>query len=117
MTLLEKQQAFSMVLSRFLQTLFYKGYSVTLGDAYRSKECAALNAKQGNGISNSLHCIRLAVDLNLFMGDRYLTRADEYKEAGEIWEKYSNADYTCTWGGRFTPPDAGHFSITHEGVR
>ena len=63
-------------------------------------------------MESSLHYIRLAIDLNLFVNGRYITSGDNpaYKELGVYWERLHEL---CRWGGRFD--DANHFSITHDG--
>lgn len=115
MTLFGKQKAFSMLLANFLIELERLGYEVTIGEAWRPPETAALYAKDGRGISNSLHSLRIAVDLNLFKDGKFLQKTEEYGEAGEVWESMSYGDITCCWGGQFG--DGGHFSIEHQGVR
>lgn len=116
MTLLEKQQAFSVLFARFIWELTDKGYSVTFGEAYRPPETALMYSKEGKGINNSLHCLRLAVDLNLFRGTTLLSSVDDYMWAGKRWESYSCGEYECIWGGSFLKPDSDHFSISHQGV-
>ena len=74
---------------------------------------AEIYAKQGKGVRDSMHLISLAIDLFLFKDGDYLTKTEQYKEAGELWESYSTKDYDCVWGGRFN--DGNHFSFRHEG--
>lgn len=116
MTLLAKQFLFSQLIARFIWELADKGYGVTLGESWRPPETAKLYAQEGRGISDSLHCLRLAQDLNLFKETRLLSSLEEYWPAGLIWESYKTAAYTTVWGGRFERPDADHFSILHQGV-
>lgn len=114
--LLELQQEFAVKVGDFIGRLNIAGYQVTLGEAYRTPEQAALNAKKGIGSKNSLHCDRLAIDLNLFKDGKYLSKTEDYKIAGEIWESMGG-----TWGGRFTnsdgtaKPDGNHFSTAFMG--
>ncbi|NBR87968.1 MAG: M15 family peptidase [Proteobacteria bacterium] len=92
---------------------FDRRYEVTLGECWRSPEEAKRLAGTGQGISRSLHCDRLAVDLNLFRAGQFLTKTEDYREMGEWWEK-QHPD--CRWGGRFTTrPDGNHFSVTYQG--
>lgn len=114
MTLAEKQQLFARLVGEFLVWLFSEGYAVTFGEAFRTPEQAALNAKTGAGISNSLHTKRLAIDLNLFIAGKYRADTGAYLPLGEKWE---SMDPLARWGGRFTKPDGNHFSLEHEGVR
>lgn len=93
------------------------GYQVTLGEAYRTEEQSKIYADSGVGISNSLHRIRLAIDLNLFKNGKYLTDSKDYEPLGEWWESMSCQDYTLCWGGRFLKQDGNHFSMGHVGVK
>jgi hypothetical protein len=120
MTLLEKQMLFSRLVSKLIQDLIAKGYDVTLGEAFRSPETCELMAREGKGIKNSLHDLRLAIDLCLFLNGVYLKESEAYLPAGVLWESYSTPLYQCSWGGRFQPPapcDGNHFSLEHEGYR
>jgi len=113
MTLSEKQQKFTVMISQLIQWAEKNGYKLTFGEAYRTPEQAALNAKKGSGISNSLHTQRLAVDFNLFINGVYKTRTEDYRSIGEYWESIGGS-----WGGRFkSNPDGNHFSLEHNGVR
>ena len=113
MTLGEKQRLFARCVGLLIGWAYKNGYELTFGDAFRSPEQAAANAASGKGISNSLHCKRLAVDLNLFIDGKYMTDSASYKPLGEYWK---TLDPLCRWGGDFKRPDGNHFSITHEGV-
>lgn len=113
MTLSEKQQLFTVMIGNLIHWAEEKGYRLTFGEAYRTPEQAALNAKNGSGISNSLHTKRLAVDFNLFINGQYMTRTEDYRPLGEFWESIGGS-----WGGRFkSNPDGNHFSLEHNGVR
>lgn len=114
LTLGEQQRLFTHLLAQFLCWASDRGYEVSLGEAWRPPETAALYAQQGRGIANSLHCQRLAVDLNIFRGEVLLTTADELRPLGLQWQTY---DSRCAWGGTFTKPDCDHFSMEWEGVR
>ena len=113
MTLSEKQQLFAVKLAQLILWADERGLRLTFGEVYRTPEQAALNAKKGSGISNSLHTQRLAADLNLFVNGQYKTSTADYLPLGEYWESIGGA-----WGGRFkTRPDGNHFSLEHNGVR
>jgi hypothetical protein len=100
------------MLVRLLQKAHELGYEVTLGEAYRSPEQAARNAAQGTGIRNSLHILRLAVDLNLFRDGVFLSSTEDHRPLGEYWESVGGS-----WGGRFSKPDGNHYSLEYQGVR
>jgi len=97
-----------------IQWAFANGYELTFGEAYRTPEQAALNAKAGTGISNSLHTKRLAIDLNLFIDGVFQTATEAYRPLGEHWKSKGGS-----WGGDFAAPhqDGNHFSLEWEGVR
>ena len=76
------------------------GYELTFGDAY---------AKTGHR-KESLHYIRLAIDLNLFRNGAYLTSTADHLPLGLYWESIGGS-----WGGRFN--DGNHYSLAHEGKR
>lgn len=108
---------FTRFMCIFELALMNLGYGVTDGEAWRSPETAALYEKEGKGISNSLHLIRLARDINLFKSGIIMKTVSDYLEAGLLWEAYSTQSVTCCWGGRFLRPDADHFSFSHNGVK
>lgn len=110
MTLGEKQRKFTRMIADLIIFAYDKGYELTFSEAYRTPEQAALNAKSGSGIKNSLHTQRLAVDFNLFKDGKYLTASSDHKLLGEYWESIGG-----TWGGRFN--DGNHYSLEHNGVK
>lgn len=113
MTLSEKQQLFTVMIAQLIYWADERGYRLTFGEAYRTPEQAAHNAKTGAGIANSLHTQRLAVDFNLFINGQYQTQTEAYLPLGEFWESIGGS-----WGGRFkSRPDGNHFSLEHNGVR
>ena len=65
-TLSQKQQNFAGNVGKLLTYIYNKGFSVSLGECYRTPEQAALYAKQGKGIVNSLHCKKLAITSTCF---------------------------------------------------
>ncbi len=115
MTLGEKQRLFAKLIGGLLHYIYSQEYEVTFGEAYRTPEQAALNAKSGAGISNSLHTKRLAMDLNLFKDGVWLQESGDHKPFGEWWKAQHSL---CRWGGDFEHrPDGNHYSIEHEGVK
>ncbi len=116
-TLFWKQNRFSSLVASLLLKAQELGYQVTLGEVHRTAEQSKIYADGGIGLSNSLHRLRLAVDLNLFFDGKYLTESKDYEPLGQWWEEQSNQDYTLCWGGRFLKQDGNHFSMMHDGVR
>ncbi len=116
LTLHQKQTAFSVLLGKLILMANYMGYEVSMGEAWRSDETAGLDAKEGKGISNSLHRLRLAVDICLFKSGDYLTETKDYEPLGTWWKNQSSEDLKCCWGGDFSKPDGNHFSVAHQGA-
>lgn len=110
MTLGQKQRLFATVLlPQLLNVIRVSGYEVTLGHALRDDDSKV-------GIANSLHKQKLAIDLNLFKNQEYLTRTEDHREFGEFWEQLGPIYGVKTaWGGRFN--DGNHYSVEHGGVR
>ena len=110
MTLRQKQSLFVRLIGLFIAEAYRRGYELTFGEAWRTPEQAALNAKAGKGIANSLHLDRLAIDFNLFRDGRYLSSNESWRELGEFWESLHPL---CCAGFRFG--DGNHLSVTHGG--
>lgn len=118
-----KQSQFTFTLARFLLWLESKGYTVILGEAFRPADVAEIYAKQGRGISDSNHTLRLAIDLVIFKNIKPLDSFVEYQILGDEWKSLHPS---ARWGGDFTKlidgkklhaPDCAHFSFEHNGVQ
>jgi len=110
MTLRKKQSLFVYLVAVLLIEADQRGYELTFGETWRSPEEAARLAKAGKGVTASLHCQRLAIDLNLFKDGKYLTSTEAHRPLGEWWEQLHPL---CRWGGRFG--DGNHYSFEHGG--
>lgn len=110
MTLSEKQSIFAQNVAKLIQFAATKGFNVTFGEVMRSAEQAQIYAKEGKGIVDSLHCKRLAVDLNLLdKNGKYLTDIASYKILGDYWDTLHPLN---RWGGCFTKRiDSDHFEM------
>jgi hypothetical protein len=109
------QEEFAQSAAKLIQKAQEMGFTVTLGEAWRTPEQAQWNADHGKGISHSLHMERLAIDLNFFKNGAYITDGSQLKEVGEWWKSLGTS---YRWGGDFSHlPDGNHFSITPDGVR
>jgi len=110
MTLRQRQEIFTRNTADLIEFIFRSGYTCTYGETYRTEQQAEWNAAKGIGSINSLHCKRLAVDLNIFKNGVYLKDTNSYKFAGDYW---------CTlhpmnrWGG--VDNDGNHFSMSDNG--
>jgi len=110
MTLGEQQKLFAKLVGRLLNYIYDQGYEVTLDWCYRPPEVAAYYASIGVGIRNSLHTLKLAIDLNLFRDDTWLRNTEDHKPIGEWWEKQHGL---CRWGGRWG--DGNHYTLEYQG--
>jgi len=111
----ELQEEFAQAAARLIQQARTLGYTVTLGEAWRTPAQAQLDAENGSGIADSLHCERLAIDLNFFWNGAYVADGSHLADIGAWWKSQGDA---YRWGGDFTSrPDGNHFSITPDGVR
>lgn len=132
------QREFTRCLAQLYAKILADGYEFTLGEGYRTPEQAAINSLSltdrariramletkypilagaiGSsveiGIKNSVHREKLAQDLNLFKGDVFLDRLEDYRPLGEFWK---GLHPLARWGGDFG--DADHFSFTYQGVK
>lgn len=108
MNLSDEQKAFALDVSKLIQFIYQSKHSCTLGEAFRTVEQAAIYASQHRGIQDSLHCSRLAIDLNIFNPDGvYLTDSEYYEPFGVFWESLTLKN---RWGGRFYKmKDGNHF--------
>lgn len=124
-TLCEEQCFFAFNVALLIKFIYDHGHYCTFGEAYRTPEQAALYAKEDKGIVDSLHCKRLAIDLNLFKQtkmvvtcERALKNAavctiEEYRPIGQYWK---GLDSRNKWGGDFIKngkpwPDIYHFEM------
>lgn len=115
--MVEKQARFAYMVSQFIQKSEEIGYLLTFGEAWRPEIVAEMYAKMGKGISNSLHCLRLAVDLNAYFEGKWLDASENWhishlEQLGKLWESMGGS-----WGGRFQKRDYNHYSLMHNGVR
>jgi hypothetical protein len=120
LTLGEKQRVFTRNVAKLITWAYEQGFEITFGEAWRTPEQAALNAKKGSGISTSLHISRLAIDLNLFRDGRFLVKSEDHRPLGTYWKSLNPLN--C-WGGDFKDsrglpaPDGNHYSMSHAGAK
>lgn len=108
------QEEFAQSVAKLIAHAPSLGYTVTLGEAYRTPEQALLNAQHGTGIVHSLHTLRLAIDLNFFKDNAYVADGSHLADVGQWWKALGPR---YCWGGDFTTrPDGNHFSLSPDGV-
>ncbi len=91
-----KRALFTSLLPRLIDKMIVEGYTPLLG-------------KDGlKHMAGSLHYEGLAVDIDLFKGDEYLSDGKEHVQFGEFWEGlHPDCANGRTWG------DANHYSIKY----
>jgi hypothetical protein len=110
-TLRQTQSRFAAMVPGLINKAISMGYEVTLGDAYRDPRLhGAAGVKLGYGSANSLHKVRLAIDINLFKDGVFLQTSEDHLPLGEWWESQGGS-----WGGRFK--DGNHYSMEYGGMR
>ena len=114
MSLSKKQQRFTECIADLIIYAYRCGYGLTFGDAYRDPRAFGdFGTKKAYAASRSVHKLRLAVDLNLFVDGEYITgETPEYIDLGEYWE---SLDEDARWGGRFDDPN--HYSFEQWGSK
>lgn len=106
MRLREMQEVFVLNICILIRRIFEERYTCTLGEAWRPQWVAKHYAKIGKGIVKSLHCSRLALDINLFKNGKYLSSTEAHRQFGEIWEGLHPNN---RWGGRYK--DGNHYEM------
>ena len=132
MSINEKQVEFMRTLTAFLSWCFQNDYFVIGGELYRSKEQAIINSYKDadwrkrlfsmlgmvpnnpTGILNSVHRMKMAIDLFRYLNGTVSWDVDDYREMGEKWESMHPL---ARWGGNFRNRDAVHFSFEHGGIK
>lgn len=114
MTLGQAQRKFTRMVADLIVFAYAQGYELSFGETYRTPEQAAMNARKGTGIAESLHTKRLAVDFNLFRNGQWLSLSEQHRPLGEYWKSLDPAN---RWGGDFkTRPDGNHYSYSWGGL-
>lgn len=103
MTLGHAQEIFARMVPRLIDKAHEIGFEVRIGHVMRCQDCRA-------GHKDSLHKLKLAIDLNIFKNGRYLTGTDDHRPLGEYWESLGG-----TWGGRFF--DGNHYSLAYGDMK
>lgn len=99
-TLRQKQSRFVKMVAKLIEFAYSQGFELTFGDTYPSKPHK----------KNSLHCLGLAIDFNLFKNGVYMDKTPDHLLLGTYWESIGGS-----WGGRFG--DGNHYSLEHNGIK
>ncbi len=105
-SLIEQQNAFALDFAKLLIFIDKQTLYCSIGEVYRTQEQADIYAKQCKGIPDSLHCKKLAVDINLFNRKdlKYIQYPSYYQPLGDYWESLSPQN---RWGGYFVSKYGG----------
>jgi hypothetical protein len=101
--IIDKQHKFMVMVSKLIAHADSLGYQITGGDLYRDLRCRYGHAK-------SLHRMRLAIDINLFIDGDYQVDGLGHEPLGRYWESLGGS-----WGNDFGDPN--HYSLEHGGMR
>lgn len=95
MSLRKSQSEFTKALALLILYAYQLGFELTISDVQSFPE-------HNRHRENSDHYVRLAADLNLFRGGKYLKFTESHRLLGEFWEKLGGI-----WGGRWN--DGNHY--------
>ena len=114
MTLNEKQALFTHNIAQLIVWAFKNNLPVIGAELFRTPEQAALYAKAGKGIKNSVHTKKLALDLFRVVDGSVSWAYSDYEKLGRKW---TSMHELARWGGDWPRRDAVHFSFEHNGVK
>jgi D-alanyl-D-alanine dipeptidase len=98
-TLGQLRREFTRNIAALITYGFSRGYSLSIGEAYRTAEQQAIYMKAGKSkVATSQHMKGLAVDLNLFIDGKLINDSthDAYRDLGKKWDDMHPAN---RWGG------------------
>lgn len=106
MTLREAQSLFAKLIGQTISWICgHDGWELTFGDFNRPDRLGHME--------NSLHYVRLAADMNLFVNGSWIQHdSEEWEAIGSYWTALHPM---CRWGGHFKQGDLNHFSMEWEG--
>lgn len=93
--LLTQRKAFCRMVPRLLDKAADLGFDYTINDVLRDKRCPY-------GSKSSRHRLGLAIDINLYQGDTYLTTTEDHAQLGAWWVAQGGI-----WGGDWD--DGNHY--------
>ena len=102
-----KQSEFMICVADLILWAHGEGFGLTGGDLWRSPEECIRRGKE-----DSVHGMRLAIDLNLIIDGDYISDGEAHRPMGEFWK--SLHDDAC-WGGDWG--DGNHYSFEHQGQK
>ena len=113
MSLSDTQWEFLQCLAKLIRYADKNGYKLTGGDLYRDPRLhGQFGEKDGYGSAGSVHKLRLAVDLNLFVDGEFRADTEAHRPLGNYWKQLHPL---ARWGGDFSNPDGNHYSFEYWG--
>lgn len=118
LTLGAKQELFMVLLPRLIDFIHSRGYKLRGGELQRGWAQVIANVRDGTGSGSSVHPLKIAIDLNLFLDGKWLVKSEDHKPFGDFWKALHPL---CRWGGDFKDdigkpkPDGNHYSLEHAG--
>lgn len=108
MSLSEEQAEFLLDACKLIEYATQKGWTVTGGELFRTKEQQEIYFKQGKSKTmESNHLRRLAIDLNFLRDGQPVWDKIALSDIGSYWESLHPKN---RWGGNFKSlPDVPHF--------
>ena len=113
MSMNKKQARFTHKIAQLIVWANERVFDLIGAELFRTAEQAAIYAKQGKGIKNSVHRKKLALDMFLMIDGKITWKPEDYRIIGEKWK---TMDPDARWGGDMKRRDAVHFSFIHNGV-
>jgi len=118
MSLSDKRCLFTRLLCTLILRMSMRGISLAFGEGYVALTDAADGDHDGPHKRGGAHYTGIGMDLIMYRtsdgreGPITDGSDSEWLRVGQEWERM---DSLCRWGGRFSPPDANHFSLLHDG--
>ena len=113
MSLNAKQARFTYKIARLIVWANENlGVELIGSELFRTKEQAEIYAEAGTGIKNSVHRLKLALDMYAYMNGKIKWEGPVYDALGAKWK---SMDPDARWGGDMRRRDVYHFSFYHKG--
>lgn len=113
MTLGEKQEIFTLNISRLIEFATKKGYKCRIREVQRTPEQQAIYIKTGKSkTKQSKHLDSLAADIYFTKQGQILENKSQLQELGDYWESLSPHN---SWGGNWSNfIDCPHFEMDNN---
>jgi hypothetical protein len=104
------QEKFASMVPELINRAIAAGYGVRIGDCFRDPRTnGEMGVKLGYGHAKSAHKLKIAIDLNLFVGGELVKDARGHDELHTWWRSIG--------GAASIPGDSNHYSLEYQGMR